>query len=146
MSEQEADPRPVVLVSACLLGRRCRHDGGDAYRAEVTQATAGCRVVAVCPEELGGLPTPREPASFTSDALGAPLRTASGRDVTAAFFAGAERALEIAGREGATRAVLKGKSPSCGVTRVYVGDALVPGIGVTARALREAGLELEELD
>jgi len=144
-----------VLVSACLLGCRCRHDGQDAFRLGIAAATAGWQVIPICPEQLGGLPTPREAASFVIEGEGDPaeavaegrgrLLTISGEDVTEAYLEGARQTIEIAREHGATRAILKSKSPSCGASQVYLGQQLVPGSGITARALKLAGLEIEEL-
>lgn len=144
------------LVSACLLGRACRYDGGskphDAVHAAVAAARArGVEVVPVCPEALGGLPTPR-PAADLRGGDGhavldgtAQVATVDGdADVTAAFLAGAEAA-----HRPCTHALLKARSPSCGVGRTYVDGALVEGDGVFAARLRRAGVALsteEDLD
>jgi uncharacterized protein YbbK (DUF523 family) len=97
------------------------------------------RVVAVCPESMGGLPTPRAAAQRTPDGR---VVTADGADVTAAYRLGADATLELARVTGARDAVLKARSPSCGCHQIYAGDELVDGDGVTAEALRAAGLRL----
>ena len=133
--------RPAIVVSACLLGVRCNHVGegnpSDAVRA---LADAGHRLVPICPETAGGLPTPRPAAELQPDGR---VRTADGTDVTDAYVRGADAAVALARMVGAEQAVLKARSPSCGCHEVYDGTftrTRVAGEGVTARALREAGL------
>lgn len=153
-----------VLVSACLLGVRVRHHGGAATceSAVLDRWLADGRVVPLCPEVAGGLPTPRAPAEIEPGARAlsvlrgeARVRTSAGDDVTEAFAAGARAAALMAGREGVGIAVLKDGSPSCGSSFTYDGrfsGARVAGVGVTAAALIEAGVQvfseqqLEEAD
>ena len=142
-----------VLVSACLLGRSCRYDGGE-NRDEVLEARLereGLRPVPFCPEEAGGLSTPRPPAWLeapAADVLDGRGRivTEGGDDVTDAFARGAEGALEAARREGVRRAYLKERSPSCGVQRTYVDGRLVAGPGLTAARLARAGIETKGVE
>ena len=135
--------KPALLVSACLLGIRCNHRG-DASPSDAVAALAGrYRLVPVCPETLGGLPTPRTAAELRGDVV----CTATGDDVTAAYRRGAEATVALAKAVGATEAVLKARSPSCGPHAVYDGTfsrALVEGRGVTASALADAGLSLRD--
>jgi uncharacterized protein YbbK (DUF523 family) len=133
--------RPVLLVSACLLGTCCNHEGGHSRRAAVEALAASHRVVPVCPEVCGGLSTPRPAAERRGDRV----VNADGVDVTEAYDRGAAAAVELAHAVGARRAVLKARSPSCGVSRVYDGTftrTLRDGEGVTAAALRAAGIEV----
>lgn len=145
MDERTSGER--VLVSACLLGRVCKYDGGtntdEALAREL--AAHGQVPVPYCPEEAGGLGTPRPPANLTGDAEAvldgrAEVRTDAGRDVTAQFRAGAEGALELCRREGLTRAFLKERSPSCGCDATHVNGGLVPGPGLTTALLRRNGI------
>jgi uncharacterized protein YbbK (DUF523 family) len=134
--------RPVVLVSACLLGVRCNHEGEANTNDAVISLRATHRVVAVCPETAGGLSTPRAEAQRQPDGT---VRTADGRDVTEWYGRGAQQAVRLAEAVGATRAVLKARSPSCGCHEIYDGSftrTRVNGEGVTAEALRVAGLEV----
>lgn len=142
-----------ILVSACLLGVRCRYDGGDNLTPEVTDAAGSCCLIPVCPEILGGLPTPRTPAEVVGGdgaevlAGRARVMTQEGRDVTAAFVRGAGEVLRVARVLGVGEAWLKGGSPSCGVSRIYDGTfsrRLRPGAGVTAALLAREGLRLRE--
>lgn len=147
-ARQHLDRAQVVLCSACLLGARCRYDGDDRRSDPVVSALGGREIVPICPEVAGGLPIPRTPADLAGGPGGAVLDGAarvadrSGRDVTGAFLAGARLAQEAARRYGATVAVLKEGSPSCGTRRVIVDGAKVEGRGVAAAALERAGVWL----
>jgi len=146
----------IATVSACLLGAACRYDGQSkateaALRWQREMEAAGMRVVAVCPEELGGLGTPR-PAAELRGGDGADVwrgratvrRVADGADVTAAFRAGAERAWALAA--GAETALLKARSPSCGVGRTHIDGQVALGDGVFAALLRERGVAVQTED
>jgi uncharacterized protein YbbK (DUF523 family) len=145
----QPDTRPAVLVSACLLGVRCNQHGDANTDEAVVALRATHRVVPVCPETAGGLPTPRPWAEREEDGT---VRDENGNDVTEWFTRGAAHAVQIATATGARRAVLKARSPSCGCREIYDGTftrTRVAGEGVTAEALRNAGLEVvseEELD
>ena len=131
-----------LLVSACLLGEPCRYDGKAVPCQAVIELGEEFELMPVCPEQLGGLPTPRTPSEVQPDGR---VVDREGVDRTAAFRAGAEAALAIAREYGCQRAILKENSPSCGSTYVYDGSfsgALVPGVGVAASLLRDAGLEV----
>jgi uncharacterized protein YbbK (DUF523 family) len=135
------DDRPALLVSACLLGTRCNHEAGHSRRAAVEDLARSYRLVPICPEVCGGLPTPR-PAAERAGAL---VVNVEGDDVTEAYARGARAAVELAVAVGARRAVLKARSPSCGPHEIYDGSfsrTLRPGEGVTAESLRAAGIEV----
>ena len=121
--------KPKLLVSACLLGTPCRYDGKSKKNEAVCALAERFELIPVCPEVLGGLPTPRTP----SERRGACVVRKDGRDVTAEYRRGAECALETARREGVLAAVLKERSPSCG-------SALTAGDGVTAELLKANGM------
>jgi uncharacterized protein YbbK (DUF523 family) len=151
--EQEVgrDDRPALVVSACLLGVACNHEGRGSWRSVVAELGERYRLVPVCPEVLGGLTTPRPAAEISggdgTDVLSGQARVlnVNGGDVTAAYRRGAEAAVQVARAAGATRAVLKARSPSCGSSQIYDGAfsrQLVDGQGVTAAALRAAGVEV----
>lgn len=139
--------RPPLLVSACLLGVRCTHDGGHERRPAVEALADTHRLVPVCPETVGGLSTPRRVAERS--AVDGRVRTAAGDDVTDAYERGAAHAVRVAEAVGARGAVLKARSPSCGCHEVYDGSftrTRVEGVGVTADALRRAGLDVVDED
>ena len=130
-----------LLVSACLLGEKCKYNGENNYTPAVEALRERFEVIPVCPEQLGGLPTPRVP----SERVGDKVLTRDGRDVTEAFRQGAEKTLAIAQAKGAARAVLQVRSPSCGCGTIYDGTfsgKLVPGKGVTAQLLEQNGVKV----
>ena len=136
------EERPPLLVSACLLGVPCNDRGRGSPSDAVRRLADRYRLVPVCPEMAGGLPSPRPAAAIAPDGS---VRTADGVDVTAAYERGAQAAVGIAAATGAGTAVLKARSPSCGCHEVYerVGSRrLRPGEGITAAALRRAGLSV----
>lgn len=145
--------RPV-LVSACLLGRECRYDGSQNrdQALERELASEGCEAVPFCPEEHGGLGTPRPPAWIEARGAEAVIDgedrvvTESGKDVTKAFLNGARGALEACRLHGIRIAYLKERSPSCGVCRTHVGGAVVDGPGVTAALLAREGIEVRPVE
>lgn len=130
-----------VLVSACLLGTPCRYDGKSKADARVLALAERYELIPVCPEQLGGLPTPRDP----SERQGARVVMESGRDVTENYRRGAEAALALCMQHGCKAAILKEKSPSCGCGLVYDGTfsrRLVSGDGVTAELLKAHGIKV----
>ena len=129
------------MVSACLAGTPCRYDGRSNLCPEIAALVERGEAVPVCPEVLGGLPTPRTP----SEQRDGRVVSATGRDVTDAFVSGAEAALYIAEKYGCCAAVLKARSPSCGCGRIYDGTfshTLVDGDGLFAALLRKKGFQL----
>ena len=128
-----------VAVSACLLGEPVRYDGGAKPCAEVIELASKTQVGPVCPERAAGLPCPRPPA----EQVGMRVLLSDGTDVTCAFARGAQVAREAVVSSGAPLAVLKAKSPSCGVGLVYDGSytgTLTAGMGVCARLLTKEGI------
>ena len=132
-----------ILVSACLLGICCRYDGrGNPNDAVLSLLNRDdITLIPVCPEQLGGLSTPRIP----SERRGERVVNRAGEDVTSQFIRGAEEALRIAKLYGCQVAVLKERSPSCGCGRIYDGTfsgKLTDGDGVTAELLRREGIKV----
>lgn len=132
-----------VIVSACLLGENCKYNGSNNRCQKVIDFVKDHEVIPVCPEQMGGLSTPRLPAEITN---GKVMNT-EGVSVDAEFCKGAEAALEIALEKEATHAILQPRSPSCGCKQVYDGTfskTLIPGKGVFAQMLADHGIELLE--
>lgn len=129
-----------IGVSACLLGVRCKYDGTSNYAEEAVKALAERFIlIPVCPEQLGGLTTPRPPAEIVSKRV----ISKDGVDVTAAFERGAEETLALFELLKVKAAILKEGSPSCGSSLIYDGTfsgIKIPGEGLTARKLRENGI------
>ena len=137
-----------ILVSACLLGIHCRYKGDGKRNEKILELSKEHTLIPVCPEQLGGLATPRDPA----EQQGGKVISKTGRDVTAQYESGAQAALIIAGINDVKLAILKSRSPSCGSEMVYDGSfsgKLIPGDGVCAALLKQNGIKVfteEELD
>ena len=143
--------RAPILVSACLAGLPCRYDGQAKPNPEIMALMAAGLAIPICPEQLGGLPTPRSAAEIVggdgNDVLAGKARVISavGDDVTEQFVRGAETVAKLAQLCGARIAILQERSPSCGTSKVYDGSfsrQLRPGRGVAAAKLSELGLEV----
>lgn len=135
----------LYIVSACLAGVSCRFDGGHTPREQVIELVRQGLALPVCPEQLGGLPTPRPPCELREGHV----VTIDGEDVTDAFERGVAEGVRLAVMAGCTEAILKARSPSCGCGHVYDGTfsgRLVPGDGIFAKALRAAGISVRPDD
>lgn len=133
--------KTAILVSACLLGFRCRYDGSATPAESVAALADRFELIPVCPEVLAGLPTPRLPA----ERLGTRVVRSDGADISALFALGAEKTLRIASERGVAAAILKSRSPSCGYGKIYDGSfrgVLIDGNGVTAETLIRAGIPI----
>lgn len=139
-----------IMVSACLLGVRCRYDGDDAFIWDLVKVLASECIIPFCPEQMGGLPTPRAPARMYGgdglDVLAGKARMVndSGEDVTAPFTKGAHEALRLARLTGSQVAVVKEKSPSCGLSTPYCDIPTGPAVGVTAALFKKHGFHVFE--
>ncbi len=136
-----------ILISACLTGENCKWDGGNNRNENVLEFMEKMKGKAqfhrICPEQDGGLPTPRAAAEIRKEDEN--VVNTEGRDVTAEFLWGADVALRTAEKYGCTIAILKERSPSCGSSGVYDGTfthSLTDGMGKTAKLLQEYGLFL----
>lgn len=131
-----------ILVSACLLGIACRYDAKSKPNQNVIDLQNQYDFVAVCPETLGGLPTPRLPCEICN---GRVLRE-DGNDCTQAYQIGAQLALDLAQKNEVKFAILKEKSPSCGSHFRYDGTfskKLIEGMGLTAELLTKNGFSVK---
>ncbi|MDO5117565.1 MAG: DUF523 domain-containing protein [Eggerthellaceae bacterium] len=134
-----------IAVSACLLGHNCKYNGSNNQNQMVLDYVTSHEVVPVCPEQLGGLPTPRVPAEIVNGVV----TNAEGECVDTQFRRGARRALDIVQRAGVDCAILQPRSPSCGSHQIYDGSfsgTLIDGEGVFAALLREHGIQVLEPD
>ena len=142
MTKSEALNLKKLIISACLLGEPCRYDGKSKPCDGIEELKKEYSLIPVCPECLGGLPTPRPPAELQADGR---VVNREGIDVTAEYRRGAETVLEMARREDCHVALLKEKSPSCGRGQIYDGSfsgTLTHGNGVCAALLIENGIEV----
>ena len=130
-----------ILVSACLLGVPCRYDGTGFADERVLALVKKYHLIPICPEQLGGLPTPRPPAERHDTRV----LTRDERDLTAAFARGAEETLRLSRLFHCRIAILKANSPSCGSGQIYDGcfcGRLIPGDGMTAALLKKDGVTI----
>ena len=134
-----------ILVSGCLLGENCKYNGGNNYSEKVAEYIKGHEVISVCPECLGGLPTPRIPAEIVDGIV----TNREGQVVDEEFRKGAQIALEIARKEQIDVAILQSRSPSCGSKQIYDGTfsgVKVDGQGVFAKLLKEQGFHMIDVE
>lgn len=134
-----------IMVSACLLGENCKYNGGNNKSESLLRLLSGHIVIPVCPEVLGGLPTPRIPAEIESGVV----INREGVSVDEAFRQGAENALKIAKQEQPELIILQSRSPSCGAKQVYDGTftgTLIPGRGVFAAMAQQAGFRVMDIE
>jgi len=132
----------MKLCSACLLGVRCRYDGKSMPDEKVINLATKELLIPICPEQLGGLPTPRTAAEQKGDRV----VTKDGLDVTTNFQRGAEEVFKLAKFFSAKKAILKQRSPSCGCGQIYDGtfsSTIIKGDGVTAKLLKENGITVK---
>jgi uncharacterized protein YbbK (DUF523 family) len=141
-----------ILISSCLLGIECRYDGGHSRAEEIIEKAQEIQFIPICPEQLGGLSTPRAPSYIVKgDGKGvlsghARVINSLGKDVTEAFIKGAQESLKLARLTGATKAILKNKSPSCGLNTPYCEAGTGYGLGITAALLLSAGITIIEIN
>ncbi len=129
------------ICSACLLGIKCRYDGWEKKNRKVINLSREEILIPVCPEQLGGLSTPREPA----EQKGRKVFTKSGKEVSENFEKGAKQVLKIAKLYKVKEVILKQKSPSCGCGQIYDGTfsgKIIDGDGVTTSLLKKNGIKV----
>lgn len=142
--------KPNVLISACLIGCNTRYKGDGNLIPEIAALMEKYNLIPICPEQLGGLATPRDPSEIIlrdsdCDSTLRSVVSNKGVNVTAEFTRGAEEALHLARLYNCSLAVLKERSPSCGFGQVYDGTftgKLVPGNGITAELLSRNGVRV----
>jgi uncharacterized protein YbbK (DUF523 family) len=137
----------MILVSACLVGINCKYNGKNSLNKKIRKLVRSGKAIPVCPEQLGGLPTPREPANLTGDGFDvlrgkAKVLTESGEDVTINFIRGAREVLKLAKLLGVKKAILKARSPSCGCEETWISGKVANGDGVTAALLKKNGIKV----
>jgi len=134
-----------ILVSACLLGRDCKYNGGNNYSEIVAEYVKGHDVIPVCPEVAGWLPIPRIPCEI----VGGTVTNRNGESKDREFRAGADICLKKALEEKVDLAILQSRSPSCGVKQIYDGSftgKLIPGKGVFAELLSKHGIKIVDVE
>ena len=134
-----------IAVSACLLGENCKYNGENNYSSVLEKILENHDVLKICPEVLGGLPTPRLPAEIVKGLV----LTKDGRSVDKEFRKGAEKALELVKKSGANLVVLQSRSPSCGVGKIYDGSftgKLIEGDGIFVMELNKEGIKALDVE
>ena len=137
-----------VIVSACLAGDNCKYNGGNNLNQKMMDFLKVHEMIKVCPEVLGGLPTPRAPAEIA----GGQVMNIQGKNITKEFTIGAQKAFEIVRKENPDLIILQSRSPSCGIKQIYDGTFSgnkIPGHGLFAELCINAGyrvLDIEDID
>lgn len=138
-----------ILISACLIGDKCRYDGRTNYNPKIKDLLEKYELIPFCPEVEGGLKTPRDPSEIQKDGS---IKMVTGRDVTKFYERGAEKALDICLCLGIKIAILKDRSPSCGSKKIHDGSfsgKVIDGEGVTTQLLKRKGIKViseDEID
>lgn len=130
-----------IIVSACLLGVACRYDGKSKANEDILKLIENYNLIPICPEILGGLPTPREPSEIIENKV----LNSKGKDVTFNYIKGAKESLKMASIYNSKKAILKSKSPSCGCGKIYDGSfskTLINGDGITTRLFKENDIQV----
>ena len=143
----------IYLVSACLVGINCKYDGGNNERAEIVELVKQGNTIPICPEQLGGLKTPRPPAEIENgggcdvlEGISPIIVSSTGENVTEQFIKGAYETLKIALLVNPDTIFLKQKSPSCGCGKIYNNHILIEGDGVTTALLKKHGFNVKSVD
>ncbi len=142
----------MIIISACLLGVNCRYDGSNKTNLRLVEFAKRHKCIPICPEQLGGLSTPRNPAKIQIgdgfDVINSQFRVIDikGKDVTRQFIRGADEALNIAIMVGAENAILKDNSPSCGVNFISDDYGFKKGVGIFTALLINSGIKVSQGD
>lgn len=134
-----------IIVSACLLGKNCKYNGGNNYNEAIVEFLKDKEVIAVCPEVMGGLPTPRKPSEIVHDVV----TNTEGVSVDNEFRQGAKVAMDLIKDEEIECAILQSRSPSCGTKQIYDGTfskRLIEGQGIFAEQLAKKEIKLIDSD
>ena len=148
-SQKKKEDENMILISACLLGMNCKYNGGNNYNQKVFDLVKNGEAIPVCPEQLGGLPTPRIASEVKVIDGKRYVINKQGENVTENFERGAKEVLNLAKELGIKKAVLQARSPSCGAGKIYSGNfdkQLVDGNGITADLLIKNGIEVITVD
>ena len=134
-----------ILVSACLLGRNCKYNGGNNFREKVVQYVQGHEVIPVCPEEFAGLGVPRNPVEIVNGVV----MDRQGNSVDAALREAVKAILKNLQGQDIACAILQSRSPTCGVNQIYDGTfsgTRITGSGIFAQALKDAGYRVVDVE
>ena len=135
----------MIFVSACLVGINCKYNGGNNYNEKIFNLVKEGKAIPVCPEQWGGLKTPRNPAEIKMINSKKCVITNKNEDVTENYQRGAEEILNLAKKMNIKKAILQARSPSCGAGKIYNGNfekKLIDGNGILAQLLIDNGIEV----
>jgi uncharacterized protein YbbK (DUF523 family) len=130
-----------IIVSACLLGKNCKYNGGNNYNAAVAEFVKGKEVLAICPELMVGMGCPRTPIEIVNGVL----MDRNGNNVDVSMREAVAQAMEMIRKEDIQCAILQSRSPTCGVNQIYDGSfsgKLIAGSGILAQELKRAGYRI----
>ena len=139
----------MILISACLVGTNCKYNGKNNYNEKAVKLLKSGQAIPICPEQLGGLPTPRTPSEIKIIEGKSHVIDKDGNDRTEQFYKGAEEVLSLAKKLNIKTAVLQSRSPSCGVGKIYNGNferQLIDGNGVLAQLLIDNGVSVIDIE
>lgn len=139
----------MIFVSACLVGVNCKYNGSNNYNKKIFDMVKEGKAIPICPEQLGGLSTPRDPTEIKNINGKIYAINNKGNDVTAQFERGANEVLKLAKRLNIKKAILQPRSPSCGIGKIYSGNfdnKLIDGDGILVQLLKENGIEVLSCD
>lgn len=139
----------MIFVSACLVGINCKYNGGNNFNEKILNLVKEKKAIPICPEQLGGLPTPRVPVELKVIDGKTYAINKEGKDVTNNFVKGADEVLKLAKELNIKQAILQPRSPSCGVGKIYSGNfdgKLIDGDGILVKLLKENNIEVISLD
>lgn len=139
----------MIFVSACLVGINCKYNGGNNYNEKIFNMVKEGKAIPICPEQLGGLSTPRDPTEIKNINGKIYAINNKGNDVTVQFERGANEVLKLAKSLNIKKAILQPRSPSCGIGKIYSGDfdnKLIDGDGMLVQLLKENGIEVLSCD
>ena len=139
----------MYLISACLVGINCKYNGENNFNEKALELVRNEKAIPVCPEQLGGLMTPRIPAEIKLVNGKRRVINKNGEDITVQFEKGANEVLQLCKKLNIDKVILKQKSPSCGFGKIYDGNfngTLIEGNGITSQLLMDNGIEIIDLD
>ena len=139
----------MILISACLIGMNCKYDGGNNYREIALDLVKSGKAIPICPEQLGGLTTPRNPSEIKNIDGKKYVFNNKNEDVTNQFVKGAMEVLKLAKELNVKKVILQSRSPSCGVGKIYSGNfdgKLVDGNGILAQMLIDNNIEVIDIE
>lgn len=139
----------MILISACLVGINCKYNGKNNYNEKAVKLLKRGQAIPICPEQLGGLPTPRTPSEIKIIEGKSHVIDKEGNNRTEQFYKGAEEVLNLAKKLNIKTAILQSRSPSCGVGKIYNGNfesKLIDGNGVLAQLLIDNGISVIDIE